>query len=144
MKKELIAVIIAGFILGLLTMIGFKLANQAVEKKNEQINPASSIPSKNVPPEAPSSEFLTIIKPEDEALIESDKVILSANTLPDLPIAVAWEKGETITISDQSGNIDLEIPLIPGINEITLSVQLPDGNEINKNLKLFYSTEKIE
>jgi hypothetical protein len=46
--------------------------------------------------------------------------------------------------ADENGNFSVEITLVGGGNEISISAFDTEGNEVNKSLNLVYSTAEIE
>jgi hypothetical protein len=146
MKKELLMAIIGSFILGLIIMGGVWTANNAINTQRGK-NPVNLNQSNNstkpspVPTQAPF--FLTIIKPEGQSIINTEQIVISGNTLPNIPVVMVWENGENIIQSDSAGNFDGEIGLISGVNEITITVFAQDGKQVSKKIGLVYSKESI-
>jgi len=142
MKKEIIIAIVIGFALGLLITFGIWTANKAIKNKptpteeTELITPIEPTPT--------AAEFsLTIISPEDDSLINTNKVELKGSTVANAVIVIAEEKGEKIIEADGEGSFATEISLIAGTNEIKITAFNSEGDEVSKTLSLVYSTKEI-
>jgi len=142
MKKEIIIAIVIGFALGLLITFGIWTANKAIKNKptpteeTELITPIEPTPT--------ATEFsLTIISPEDDSLINTNKVELKGSTVANAVIVIAEEKGEKIIEADGEGSFATEISLIAGTNEIKITAFNSEGDEVSKTLSLVYSTKEI-
>jgi len=146
MKKELLVVILGSFILGLVITGGVWTANNALnlqKGKNPKIN-SKSQPLVNVSLTPTLSPFfLTIIKPENQSISNTNQIVVSGNTLPNLPVVLIWENGEDIIQSDSAGNFDDEVSLISGVNDISVTVYSQNGNQVTKKIGLVYSKEGI-
>lgn len=146
MRKELLFAIASGFILGLIIMGGIWTANKAIKNQKglvTQNGPEINLTKTQITSAPSTTLFLTILKPDDQSIINTDKVIISGNTLTNVPVVIIGENSEKITQSDGTGNFDNEISLILGVNEITVTAFSPDGEEISKTVNLVYSKEEI-
>lgn len=147
MRKEVLVAIIVGFALGLVITFGIWSANKALKTQKEQEQQqASSItttvtPGSNVTPTP--SFFLSIIKPENESVLNQQKITVSGSTIPNAELVILWESGESIIEADDTGNFSTEIGLISGINEINVTALSEDGEETTEIINVVYSTEKI-
>lgn len=142
MKKEIIIAIVIGFALGLLITFGIWTANKAIKNKptpteeTELITPIEPTPT--------ATEFsLTIISPEDDSLINTNKVELKGSTVANAVIVIAEENGEKIIEADGEGSFATELVLIAGTNEIKITAFNSEGDEVSKTLSLVYSTKEI-
>lgn len=145
MRKEVFLAIIFGFGLGLVITFGAWSANKALkiqQEKQTSNTVAFNEPTSEKIPES-SALTLTVLKPENESIIKTEKTVVSGSTLPNLTVVILWEKSEIITKADNEGNFDIEITLIPGINEITVKAFSENGDEISKTVSTVFSTENI-
>jgi len=147
MKKEVLLAIIIGFTLGLVITFGIWQANKALKQAvPEQTLPTSQVqeeektPSPTLPP---SQISLTITSPEDNSIINKEKIDISGKTSSKATVVITYEEGEKIIEADENGNFASEITLVGGANEITVSAYDQDGNETTKTLNLVYSTAEI-
>jgi hypothetical protein len=143
MKKEIIIAIIIGFALGLLITFGIWTANKAI--KNKPTTPAeeTDLITPTEPTPAATEFSLTIISPEDDSLINTNKVELKGSTVANALIVIAEENGEKIIEADEEGSFATELVLIAGTNEIKITAFNSEGDEVSKTLSLVYSTKEI-
>ncbi len=137
--------IIIGFVLGLVVTFGIWTANQSL-KGGTTAQPATVVEEKEETTPTPTPEEklpLTIISPENHALLNQEKLTIVGKTLPRATVALTWEEGETVIEADENGDFSQEITLVGGGNEINLSVFDNEGNETSKTLNLVYSTAEI-
>jgi len=147
MKKEVLLAIIIGFSLGLVITFGVWKANKALKEvaPKQQLPPSQVQEEEKTPsPTPPSSQLsLVITSPEDNSIINKEKVNISGKTSPAATVVITYEEGEKIIETDENGNFTTEITLIGGANEITISAYDEEGNEVTKTLNLVYSTAEI-
>lgn len=142
MRKEVILAIVIGFALGLVITFGVWTANQALkEKKVETPTTSETTPPTGTPPAA--TFILDITSPEDGALVNEAKVMVSGRTQPDSTITITSEKGEDIVLAGADGTFANEVNLLNGTNEITITAFNLEGEEVTKTINLVYSTAEI-
>lgn len=147
MRKEVIFAIILGFALGLIITLGIWQANKAI--KDQQVQKAgeedvTTTPAKESLPNTQTLPFsLTIVKPEDESLVSTDKTTVSGTTEPGAQVVVIGEKSEEILEADENGIFSTEIGLVSGTNEITVTAYSNNGDEVTKTILVVYSTSEI-
>jgi hypothetical protein len=142
MKKEVLIAIAIGFVLGLIITVGIWTANRTL--KNPRPSPEGQIEQPVTSPTPTSSELpLTITSPEDNAIIDTEKIEISGKTAPDVTVLVLYEEGEKIIQADKEGEFSTEITLVGGGNEITVSAYDTEGNEDTQTLNLVFSTAEI-
>ncbi len=145
----MLAAILVGFALGLIITFGIWSANKAlVDKGGKETveNQEAKTPKDNISPnENPqvASFPLAISKPEDESIINTDKVTVSGITEPLAHIVIVGEKGEEILETDEKGIFTSEVSLVSGTNEITVTAFSKNGDEVSKTLNIVYSTAEI-
>lgn len=137
--------IILGFALGLVITLGIWQANQAIQRQNSSQTTKNESPTPSVASQEKSTSIsLSIIKPEDESLVSSDKITVSGTSEPFSQIAIIGEKSEEIIQADDKGVFTTEVSLVSGTNEISISAFDPDsGQEIQKTVNVVYSTTQI-
>jgi hypothetical protein len=142
MRKEVILAIVGGVVLGLLVIGGLWWTNKATTEESLNITPTPVLeqPPTLIPV---SSLSLEIISPEDESIIEEEKITLEGKTAPESVVVVIYPEGENIVEADKEGNFETEITLVGGANEIKITAYDEEGNQAEKNLTLVYSTAKI-
>ena len=149
MRKEILAAILVGFALGLVITFGIWSANKALVntgggktvENQEAKTPAGNISPSENPQATPFS--LAISKPEDESIINTNKVTVSGITEPLAQIVIIGEKGEDILEADEKGIFTSEVSLVSGTNEITVTAFSKNGDEVSKTLNIVYSTAEI-
>jgi hypothetical protein len=147
MKKEVLLAIIIGFGLGLIITFSVWQANKALKEmalKQQQI-PSQVQEEEKTPSPTPSASQLSLVitSPEDNSIINKEKVSIVGKTSSGATIIIAYEEGEKIIEADENGNFSTEITLVGGANEITVSAYDEQGNEVTKILNLVYSTAEI-
>ena len=142
MRKEVILAIVGGVALGLLVIGGLWWTNKATTEENLNITPTPVLEQPPTLTSAPSLS-LEIISPEDESIIEEEKITLEGKTVPESVVVVIYSEGENIVEADKEGNFETEITLVGGANEIKITAYDEEGNQAKKNLTLIYSTAKI-
>ncbi len=146
MKKEIFIAILIGFVLGLVITFGIWTANKSLKESSHNQPPVIEEEKNITPtPEATKEEKLplSIISPENNSLLNQEKIEISGKTAPKATIAITWEEGEKIIEADEKGNFSLEISLVGGSNEINISAFDEEGNENQQTLSLVYSTAEI-
>jgi hypothetical protein len=143
MKKEVLIAIVIGFALGLLITFGIWTANKALKTQSETpIEEVKTEPAAE-PTSTPTGFSLSILSPEDEALIDTSKTEIKGLSVADAIIVIAAEKEEKIIEADENGSFATEISLIRGINEITVTAFNPEGEKTSQTLNVVYSTAEI-
>jgi len=146
MKKEILIAIVIGFVLGLVITFGIWTANKSL-KEGGTSQPQEMLENNNntpIPTQTQEKMQLTIISPEDNNLVNKEKVQIVGKTSPGgAEVAAAYPDGEKIIEADENGDFTIDITLVGGGNEITISAFDNQGNEASKTLNLVYSTAEI-
>ena len=146
MKKEILIAIIIGFVLGLVITFGIWTANKSLKEgttSNQQTGVTENGNITPAPTQAEEKLPLTIISPENNALLNQEKLEIVGKTSPKVVVAISYEEGEKIIEADEEGNFTLEITLVGGSNEINISAFDSQGNEASKTLNIVFSTAEI-
>lgn len=142
MKKEVIIAISIGFVLGLIITFGIYTANRALQQKTR---PEPSILTETSPSPLPSPEpVLEIAEPENNLVVDKNKITVSGKTDPERTVAILAENFEELVMSDEEGLFSLEVSLVSGANEIKVIVPGKNGDQLEEILTIVYSTAKIE
>ena len=142
MRKEVILAIVIGFALGLVITFGVWTANQALKSQKAE-TPVSTVTTPPTEVTPPVTFVLDITSPEDGALVNEAKVMVSGRTQPDSTITITSEKGEDIVLAGADGTFANEVSLVNGTNEITITAFNLEGEEVTKTINLVYSTAEI-
>ena len=143
MRKEVILAIVGGVVLGLLVIGGLWWTNKTTTEENPII-PSPTPLITQAPTLTPALSLpLEIINPENESIIEEEEITLEGKTIPGSVVVVIYPEGENIVEADKEGNFETEITLVGGANEIKITAYDKEGNQVEKNLTLVYSTAKI-
>ena len=145
MRKEISIAIFIGIILGGIILYGIKIANDSTKS-------ISSTPTPT--PESVLSPTPTILTPKDSIktsitisshitgqVLNEKEITLIGKTLPNTNVSIIWEEDETIIRSDNLGNFNQKISLIPGENNIQLDIVDSSQKLISEALKLYYTTK---
>lgn len=153
MRREVILAIAIGFSIGLLIAAGVLLGRKNIRQgiklfpRKEEVT-VSPTPAEitNLSPSPISSISpipLTITFPEDESIVDKDKINLEGKTEPEAIISVIYEEGEALGEADENGEFSFEISLISGANEITVTAYSLEGQEASKTITVVYTTAEI-
>jgi len=146
MKKEILIAIIIGFVLGLVITFGIWTANKSLKEgttSNQQTGVTENENITPVPTQVEEKLPLTIISPENNALLNQEKLEIVGKTSPKAVVAISYEEGEKIIEADEKGDFKGEITLVGGSNKINVSAFDSQGNEASKSLNLVFSTAEI-
>ncbi len=146
MKKEIGIAIIIGFILGLIITFGIWTANKSLKENastQKEENTQNVALNQEKSPTTEEKMTLKILSPEDNALVNTEKVKITGKTLPNINVVILGEESENILQTDQQGQFTQEIILVGGTNEIKISAFDNDGAQTDANLNLVYSKSEI-
>jgi len=145
MKKEILIAIIIGFVLGLVITFGIWTANKSLKEGTSTQSSQITENETNITPSPQAEEKLplTIISPENNALVNQEKLEIVGKTSPKAMVAIVYEEGEKIIEADEKGDFTMEITLVGGGNEINISAFDSQNNEASKILNIVYSTAEI-
>lgn len=153
MRKEFVVAVFLGLTVGLLVVVGMLVARQAFEKhqaKPETAGGESPLISTSVtstaptsPTPTPSKHLITIDQPENNSVVSVNELTISGKTTPKSTIAIASEKNEYFTESDEAGLFSQKIELINGVNEIKMSSLSPNEEQAEIALTVVYTTAEF-
>lgn len=123
-----------GGVLGLAIAFGVWRANQA-------FTPTPQYQTQTSPPSTPQTLSLIVTSPEDEAVADKEKIIVSGKTQAGANVIIATEKDEAVTTADAQGNFSAEIALVEGGNDIVITAIMDDGESVEKRITVVFSTE---
>jgi len=139
MRKEVIAAVITGIVLGVIVAFGVWRANVALKPESQTLSESSSPTAQE---EVQTSEFgLTIAKPEQNQVITESPFSVSGITKSGSWIAISGEEEDYVIQADAKGEFIEEVELIGGVNQLVITAFNEEGEEISQNLTLVYSTE---
>lgn len=139
MRKEVIAAIVTGIVLGVVVAFGVWRANVAFKPEGQNGQNQSSTPT----PEPTKAENggITIAKPQQNQVVVETPVIISGITRANSWVAISTEEEDYILKSDENGEFEQEIELVGGVNQLVISAFDEKADESKSNLLLVYSTE---
>lgn len=142
MPKEVIAAIIVGGMLGMAIAFGVWRANIALSPQTD--TPQNQITTNNpspAPTTTASKLSLTITSPEDELVVTSGTLTVAGLTTPGSIISLSTDKSETIVTADAKGDFNGQVELAEGTNVVTITSFTTEGETIEKQITVVYSTE---
>lgn len=146
MKKEILIAIAIGFILGLVITFGIWTANKSLQQNTKtqktDVSETQPIVTETLPTEEGQIPLI-ISSPEDNSLVDQEKIEITGKTAAQATIVILYEEGEEVFQADEEGEFSQEITLVGGANEIKITAFDTEGNEANKILNLVYSTAEI-
>ena len=145
MKKEILIAIIIGFILGLVITFGIWTANKSLQENTKtqttEVNESQPIVTETSTEKGQIS--LVISSPENNALVNQEKIEIVGQTAAQATVTILYEEGEEVFQADEKGEFSQGITLVGGANEIKITAFDAEGNEANKILNLVYSSVEI-
>ncbi len=150
MIKELFLAIVLGGILGFGITGGYLTLHQ----KNQKPNPVVITQPTTIPTPTTSStqlenstinstNKLSIISPEDNLLVSDDLINIVGNTTNNSLVVINTSTSSFTGQSNQDGKFDIPIELEAGLNIIKISSIDPEGNQLDTQINITYSTAKI-
>ena len=148
MRKEVLIAIVIGFALGLLITYGIWTANRAIKEATANNDVASEkITSENITPTpgpTVNKLALSITTPEDNDLVNKQKIEVSGTTVPNAIVVVTYPDGESIISAGADGKFTTNINLDAGSNDLGITAfDTQTGNEASQNLTVVFSTAEI-
>lgn len=144
MKKEILIAIIIGFILGLVITFGIWTANKSLQESSQTQTTGNNESQPIVTETVEEGQIsLVISSPENNALVNQEKIEIVGQTVAQATVIILYEEGEEVFQADEKGEFSQEITLVGGANEIKITVFDEEGNEANKALNLVYSSAEI-
>lgn len=150
MIKELLLAIIIGGLLGFGVTGGYLTLRQKSQTQDPVIiSQPTTIPSPTITNTLTSdidkttNDKLTIVSPENDLLVFNENLNITGNTTSDSQIIINTTTENFTGKSDQKGYFDVPIKLQGGLNIIKISAIDIDGNQLDTELNITYSTAKI-
>jgi hypothetical protein len=136
MQKEVLLAIVFGSLLGLVIAFGVWKVNIAMKQDNT-VSPAAQEEQKD----NPIVTHLTIAKPDDKHVTSNNIVLVSGVAIPNAYVIVSGEETDYFTKTTSTGEFEVEVLLIGGINQLRIFSLNPEGATETKDLLVVYSTE---
>lgn len=150
MIKELVLAIILGGILGFGFTGGYLTLRQKSQAQNQviitepTIIPTPATSQITVGDETKdSANKLTITSPENNLLVSTSTLNITGSTISNSQIIINTATDNFTGQSDPEGLFDIKIELEAGLNIIKISSIDSQGNQIDTELNITYSTAKI-
>lgn len=140
MRKEILFAIAAGVIFGIVVALGIWRANSALQ--GEDVISTESTQDTNGTSDTANVIFgLAVSEPEENDVLTSSPIAITGVTTSETWVAISAE-GEDYTLrSNQSGEFSQEVELVAGINQLHVSAHSHDGQSIEENFTVVFSTE---
>lgn len=136
MRKEIIFAILAGVTFGLIIAFGVWRANIALRPDG-----ASTTAPEDTSRVADESYGITIAKPQDYQVMTTSPVVLTGISKPNIWIVISAEEEDYVAKTDGSGEFEIEVDIVGGVNEIIITAFDASGAEVQEKLTLVYSSE---
>lgn len=134
MRKEIVAAIIAGSLLGLVIAFGVWRANIALSPKSGPDETPQETP-------VPQQVDLVVASPESGMVLTSSPTKVSGITKAGNFVALIGEEDDAIVAADETGAFEGEIKLTGGLNEIVVvSFDAADG-QTSQTINVAYSSQ---
>jgi len=148
MIKELFLAIVLGGILGLGVTGGYLTLKQKNQNpKPPIITQPTTIPTPTISlittNNNSSTKNLNITYPEDNLLVSKDTIDITGNTTSNSQIIINTATDSFIGQSGQEGKFTVPIKLDAGLNIVKISSIDKDGNQLDTEINITYSTAKI-
>lgn len=139
MNRETLIAIFLGFAGGILVALLLIIVPRKVAKTNDNTSPTPT-PSQEINQQ---DSKLSISNPENQALIENSKIVVSGSTIANSKLVILGANTDTVITADDNGNYSVEVEIYEGENLITVTAYLEDGKVISKNLTVYSTQEKL-
>ena len=136
MRKEILFAILAGITFGLIIAFGVWRANVALRPDG-----VSTIAPDDTSETAQDGFGITVAKPQDYQVVTSSPAVLTGISKPNVWIVVSAEEEDYIAKTDESGEFEIEVDVVGGVNEVIITAFDADGAEAQEKLILVYSSE---
>ena len=151
MIKELFLAIIIGALLGFGVTGGYLTLHQKTQSQEPVIiTQPTTIPTPTNEPFSTENENietsnnkLNIISPEDNLLVSNSALNITGNTINNSQIIINTATENFTGQSDQDGLFNIPIKIEAGFNIIKISAIDPQGNQLDTEINITYSTAKI-
>ena len=143
MRKEVVFAIIIGLFLGAVILVGWQLADQSAK---QAASTTAQIPQGKpdlAPPETPIAQGISVISPQDHAVINVNSIKIIGKTLANVFVAASNSEDEAIVTADKDGNFSVDLALTGGENVIKLTVLKDDLTTASTQITVIYTTAKI-
>lgn len=142
MRKEVIFAIILGLILGGVILYGIRLADSSTKEAISTTTDPTVTPTNAVSPT--SSVNLTIISPQDHAVISTSTIKIIGRTFPNSDVAIQSSEDDILVTADSSGNFTADFTLTGGENIIQVTSLSEDQQTETTTFSVIYTTAKID
>lgn len=150
MIKELFLAIILGGILGFGFTGGYLTLHQKTQsQKPVIITQPTTIPTPTTTPMSTGDKKnditnkLNIISPEDNLLVFDSSLNITGNTINNSQIVISTSTENFTGQSNQDGQFNIPIKLEAGLNIVKISSIDSEGNQLDTEINITYSTAKI-
>jgi hypothetical protein len=135
MRKEIIFAILAGITFGLIIAFGVWRANVALRPDG-----ASTTAPEDTSIATQTDFGITVAKPQDYQVITTSPAILTGISKSNVWIVVSAEEEDYVAKTDESGEFEIKVDVVGGVNEIIITAFDNDGTEAQEKLTLIYSS----
>lgn len=139
MRKEIVFALLAGIAFGLVIAFGVWKSNSSQEKTKQ--NQETNSQSNQITPTSLPESGLTILKPEEYEVVNTNTINIEGITEAEAQIVVSSEEKDFLIKADKDGGFNLDIPLISGLNEIVVTSFLKNGKNAVIKLPIVYSQD---
>lgn len=141
MRKEVAVAILLGSVLGLALAFGIWRANKVLRPQTPTTESTPSTSQDADQTKKKNTGTLFVTTPENNSVVNEDKIIVQGSTTPYATIVIVANTGEIISQAKQDGSFSEEIKLSGGPNEIRVLSYDKEGNKSEQTLVIVYSTE---
>lgn len=144
MKKDIILALCSGAIIGSLAALFLtNLPNFAKERsKQPETNNGTTTQMNNSLNSVKPSE-LTIDSPPDNSVSDNKKIEVSGETQKDNTVVIETDLDNKVFVASSDGKFKIPVSLSEGVNQIYITAYNSQGDEANKNISVFYTSEKL-
>lgn len=138
MRKEVLAAIITGIVLGVVVAFGIWRANVAFQPTTQGVQTESQSPT---PKEESENSGITIAKPEQNQVVSESPILVSGITKANSWVVISTDDKDYVLKTQANGEFEQEVDLVGGVNQIVFSAFSQQGEKSSSSLLLVYSTE---
>ena len=138
MRKEILYAVFAGAVFGIIIAFGVWRANTALEPETKTSNEAQG----QVTPAPSTDEFeIALAKPNQKDVITESPALVSGVTSPLTWVSISGEDEDYIIESDETGKFEQDVELQGGVNQIVITAFGKEGEKVEENLLVVFSTQ---
>lgn len=145
MKRDVMAAILAGFLLGGIVAVTITNLPNLIKIKQSPLSKESQLPTATpiISPKSLPAYQIEVTAPDDQSIAEESVLEILGKGKPESVFLIETAGEMKTTISDKNGAFKEKINLTDGQNDIYISSYDENGESATGNLTVYYTKEKL-